>query len=99
MIKTKELQNIIKIGDNVKFDFGKISWKLHNRIGVWIFDGYKYCNVNCSICEWCKGRMKFHQNEKSFIECLVYIIPGSERVSPVVLEKLDFYLENDLFEI
>ena len=98
MIKSKELQNIISFGDEVTFEFEKISRSMMARKGVWRFAGYLNCNVDCGCCEWCKGRMKFIQDKKSFSECLIYILPG-DRFSPVVLQKLHFHLENELFEI
>ena len=104
MIKSKELQNIISFGDEVTFEFEKISRSMMARKGVWRFAGYEFCNVDCNCCDWCKGRMKFVQNipstwaSKSFSECFIYILPG-DRFSPVVLQKLHFHLENVLFEI
>ena len=98
MIKSKELQNIINIHDEVIFDFEKISKMMVERKDIWFFAGYQNCNVECESCYWCKGRMKFIQDKKSFSECLIYILPGG-RFSPVVLKKLNFHLEDELFEI
>lgn len=103
MIKSKELQNIINIRDAVVFDFEKISKSIFasprlERKGIWFFAGYLNCSVECESCYWCKGRMKFIQDKKSFSECLIYLLPDG-RFSPVKLIKLDFHLENELFEI
>ena len=100
MLATKVIE-LLEKGDMVTFCFDDVGADIYqkDKTGIWYFDGYRQCESNCDNV-FCKGKMKFVNEEgKSFFKCMLYYLPGGIKCPIKFIHKINFELDETLFEI
>ncbi len=103
MLASKAIE-LLEKGDMVTFCFDELEeyeeYVLQkDREGIWYFNGYQECESNCYNA-FCKGKMKFHHDDgKSFSKCMLYYFPGVLKCPIKLIYKMNFQLEDSLFEL
>ena len=100
-IKATEL---LEEGDQVTFCFdelatGSMDMYQKDRTGIWTFQGYHECPVKCDNV-FCKGKMMFNREDgREFYKCMFYYLSGGLFCPIKSIYKMNFGLDEMLFEI
>ena len=101
MLATKAIE-LLEKGDMVTFCFDELdngNWYQKDKTGVWYFDGYRKCPTNCDNV-FCRGKMIFHNDDQqSFFKCMLYYLPGAMKCPIKFVYKMNYQLEDFLFEL
>jgi hypothetical protein len=106
ILATKAIE-LLEKGDMVTFCFDELDDGVgdmlqKDRAGIWYFDGYQECMTKpaCDNDAFCKGKMKFHRDDgKSFFKCMLYYLPGAMKCPIKFVHKMNYQLEDSLFEL